>query len=190
MAVYILDHTYKILCHHDHMVELNPMFGLHVYMYMHAHSFQILCAATAPPPNPIPPHPGQGCSITCSFSRICSIIFMAPRRRCSFRVFSISSSTLILRTRSTSIIWSRRRSSTSISSRICRFSRIWASRIAWHFALRISCRERKTCKVSWDIFSYVKIDNCIMICWNCMWHMHINMCLNTYQYFKLSSILF
>ncbi len=27
MAVYILEHTYKILCHHDHMVELNPMFG-------------------------------------------------------------------------------------------------------------------------------------------------------------------
>ncbi len=27
MAVYTLDHTYKILRHHDHTVELNPMFG-------------------------------------------------------------------------------------------------------------------------------------------------------------------
>ncbi len=27
MAVYILDHTYKILCHHDHMVEVNPTFA-------------------------------------------------------------------------------------------------------------------------------------------------------------------
>ncbi len=38
MAVYILHHTYKILCRHDHMVELNPGYTAEIIELFQIHS--------------------------------------------------------------------------------------------------------------------------------------------------------
>ena len=88
---------------------------------------------------------------TCSFSWICSMIFIAPMNRSSFLFFSISSCNVSAFCRSISIIMSRRFSSSVISPFTCAFSRIWASRIAWHFAFRISCGQKTTSNDTYKI---------------------------------------